>query len=195
MAHLSRPTRTITITTGLAATGLAVALLAGCTAGGPDAAAPSSAAPGTTTATSTAAPTPTPTARALSATDPTAPFDGDEAARWFDGVAEEVTTQLGLDSTPPGMTVHLDAETSQNHLVTLKSLAAGDYSYHLACRGGGSLELAITSGGTTSPVIEGPCTGELTSGDFTAAEGGTEFRFTATGDPIDVALHYTPAVP
>jgi hypothetical protein len=187
MAHLSRPTRTVTIATGLAA----AALLAGCTAGGPEAAAPSSAAPGTTTATVT--PTPTPTARALSATDPTAPFDEDEAARWFDGVADDVATRFGLDRTPPGMTVHLDAETSQNHLVTLKSLAAGEYAFHLACRGGGSLELAITSGGMTSPVIEGPCTGELTSGDFTAAEGGTEFRFTATGDPIDVALHYTPA--
>ncbi|GLK17953.1 hypothetical protein [Herbiconiux flava] len=189
MAHLTRSTRTVTIATGLAV----AALLAGCTADGPGAATPSSAAPGATTATSTATPTPTP--RALSATDPTAPFDQVEAARWFDGVADDVTTLLGLDSTPPGMTVHLDAETSQNHLVTLKSLAAGDYSFHLACRGGGTLELAVTSGGTASLVIDGPCTGELTSGDFTAAEGGTEFRFTATGDPIDVALHYSPAAP
>ncbi|NQX34461.1 hypothetical protein [Herbiconiux sp. VKM Ac-2851] len=189
MAHLSRSPRTVTIATGLAA----AALLAGCTTGGPEAVAPSSAAPGATTATVT--PTLMPTARALSATDPTAPFDEDEAARWFDGVADDVFTRFGLDSTPPGMTVHLDAETSQNHLVTLKSLEPGDYSFHLACRGGGTLELAVTSGGTTSPVIDGLCAGELTSGDFAAAEGGTEFRFTATGDPIDVALHYTPAAP
>ncbi|MGD8195720.1 hypothetical protein ACEXQB_014605 [Herbiconiux sp. P18] len=190
MRNLSRFIRLVTATAALGG----AAVLAGCTGGQSDAgASPTASTPSTPSAVSTATPTPSPTSRALSATDPSAPYDPADATRWTDGIASDVTTQFGLENTPEGITAHLDAETTQSHRVTALSLTPGDYSFHLACRGGGELVLAITTGGVASPVISGPCTGSLTSGDFTAAEGGTEFLFTASGDPVDVALYYNPA--
>ncbi|MCS5716113.1 hypothetical protein NVV95_16325 [Herbiconiux sp. CPCC 205716] len=194
---MRNPTRSIRTVAVAAVLGTS-ALLAGCTPNAgqvpPTSAANTPSSTAAVGATPRPTPTPTSTVQALSATDPTAPYDEAETSRWFARVADEVRISLGLDRAAPGMTVHLDAETSQNHLVTMKSLPAGDYSFHLACRGGGSLTLSV-SGGTPGPVVEGPCTDELVSGAFTAAEGGTEFRFTATGDPIDAALHYSAATP
>jgi hypothetical protein len=188
--------RSISVALATAAVGSA-ALLAGCTAGGEPAAQTDPPASSTVSPAPSPSPTasasPTAAASALSATDPNAPYDADEAERWSQGVSDDVTALLGLDTAPTGIVVHLDAETSQSHRVTAASLAPGDYSFHLACRGGGELSVALTSGGTASPVITGPCTGQLTSGDFTAADGGTEFLFTASGDPIDAALYYSPS--
>lgn len=84
-------------------------------------------------------------------------------------------------------------------LALVLSLPAGNYSYYFACRGGGEVTFGISSGagvgagatGTAeSPVLSGPCTGQVQGGDFTAVEGGTEFRIKATGDPIDFVIRY-----
>ncbi|PPF77641.1 hypothetical protein C5B96_15350 [Subtercola sp. Z020] len=140
-----------------------------------------------------------PTSGAQSAAQPGAPFDPDEAAAWTTDIARQM-----LGSREPGALEgsagHLDDATSQNRVERFLSLPAGDYSYAFACRGGGEVTLGVATGaavgdgsgdlGTESPLLAGSCSGQILGGDFTAEEGGTEFRLRASGAAVDYVLRY-----
>ncbi|MDO9398772.1 MAG: hypothetical protein Q7T71_19685 [Herbiconiux sp.] len=178
---------------GAASLALVAGVISGCTGTAePSSTASPTAGPGTATAVPTTTSSATPKPGDRSAVDPSRPFDIDEMKDWAQSIVDTIPVEPG--TSLQGGSSHLDEESTQRTFVDYQSLAPGEYTFWYACRGGGELTFSITSGGVTSPTLAGACTGQVQSGDFTAAEGGTKFEFSNVGDPVDWVTRFTPRI-
>jgi len=166
-----------------------VAGLAACTAAGPG------------TAGSTPSPTGTSTASPPPASDPAAVPTVDPAATaaW---AAEAVPTG-GSDGFVMAQSGAFQAGAPGSFSLTASTLAAGDYSVYLACRGDADTTLTLTidnaepaTDNAGPATLAGGCTDESQGMDLSLAADGATFTLLGDSDqPVEWALAVTDRLP
>lgn len=155
-----------------------VAGLAACTTAGPEAAGSGAATPSRT---------PSPTATA-----PPPAVDPAVTAAW----AAEAVPAGGSDGFVLAQSGAFPAGTPGAFSLTASTLAAGNYSVYLACRGDVDTTIALTIDKAEPSTLAGGCSGESQGIDLSLAADGATFMLLVDSDrPVEWALAVTDRLP
>ncbi len=121
----------------------------------------------------------------MSAVDPTAPYDLDDALAW----RERVEPLLPSEGVADGASIHQDDAVGRNLSSDNASIAPGTYVAYLVCRGNASYFFAVEQ--IDGPaILEGQCVDGVRTTTVDLPAGHLRYTLQSSGDPMDIVLRF-----